>query len=318
MNKIAIQKAAKRIRPYILETPLLYSPFLSKATSAKVYLKLESEQVTGSFKIRGAFNKLLSLTSNEKRHGIITASTGNHGAAVAYGMQKLNIKGTIYLPNNASAPKVEAIKYYGPDIEFYGDESVDTEIRAREVAEKKNKVFISPYNDPEIIAGQGTVGLEIANSLPNIDAVFVPVGGGGLIAGIASYMKQGNHHVRIFGCEPAASAVMAASIRAGKVLQMKTYPTLSNATAGGMESDAITFGVCKRLVDGYYTLTENEIGKAVFIAITKLHKVFEGAGALPVAALFKNRKKFQNKTVVLVVSGSNLATGDLKRIVCSA
>jgi len=315
--KDEVLDAKKRIKEYIRETPLEYSPFLSKICDCNVYLKLESEQLTGSFKIRGAMNKLLSLSKLQRQKGIVTASTGNHGLAVAYGLQKLNIKGDIYLPKNAAKSKIETLKDYNAFIKFYGTDCVETEIHARQVAEEKDLIFISPYNDPQIIVGQGTIGIEILKQLPIINSIFVPVGGGGLISGIAGYIKSFKQKVRVFGCLPIASPVMAESIRAGKITDLEIEETISDATAGGIEPDAITLDICQKYVDDYFLVSEQEIKEAIYLILQKHHKVFEGASALTVAALLKHKEKFRRENVVLVISGSNISIEKLKDILLS-
>jgi threonine dehydratase len=313
--KNEVLKAEKRIRKYIRRTPVEFSPYLSRVCNCYVYFKLESEQITGSFKLRGAMNKLLSLSPAERKKGVATASSGNHGLAVSYGLSRLNIKGRVYLPKNASSAKIELLGYYNAPVEFYGADCVETETFARKQAEKKGLLFISPYNDPEIIGGQGTVGLEISKHLPEVDEVLVPVGGGGLISGIAGYLKSRNKKIKVFGCLPEASPVMYESIKAGKIIEMESKETLSDGTAGGIEQGAITFNLCKKYVDDYFLLTEEEIKEAIYLVLSKHHKVIEGSGALPVAALLKNKKRFKNKNVVLVISGSNISIEKLKEII---
>ena len=315
--KDEVLQAEKRTKKYIRETPLEYSPFLSRICNCNVYMKLESEQLTGSFKIRGAMNKLLSLSEVQRQKGVVTASTGNHALAVAYGLQKLNIQGDIYLPENAAKSKIEALKYYNAPVKFYGTDCVEAEIHARNESEENDLVFVSPYNDPQIIGGQGTIGIEILKQLPITTSIFVPVGGGGLISGIAGYMKSSTPEIKIFGCLPTASPVMAESIKAGKIIEMKIEETLSDATAGGIEPGAITFDLCKKYVDDYFLVTEKEIKKAISLILEKHHKVFEGASASTVAALLKNKEKFEAENVVLVISGSNISVEKLKDILCN-
>lgn len=315
--KEKVVKAEKRIRPHIRRTPLEFSPYLSKLCNSNIYLKLENEQLTGAFKIRGAMNKLLSLSEEEKERGIVTASSGNHGLAVAYSLKKLGIKGTIFLPENASRAKVEALSYYDAPVEFYGTDCVETEAYARKEAEERGMIFIPPYNDPEIIGGQGTIGFELLEELPEVDAVLVPVGGGGLISGIGGYLKEEKKKIRVFGCQPLASPVMYESVKAGRIIEMKSEETLSDGTAGGIEPGAITFDLCKKYVDDYFLLTEEEIKEAIYLILEKHHKVIEGASALPVAALLKERKRFKNQNITLIISGSNISIEKLKEIITS-
>ena len=252
--------AASRIGAIVRETPLLHSPALSEMTGGEVYLKLENLQHTGSFKLRGATNRLLTLSQDERARGCVAASSGNHGAAVAYAMQKLDVNGVIFVPEQTSVAKVEAIRGYGGNVRFYGTDGLDTEQHAREYAEQHDMVYLSPYNDPEVIIGQATCGAEIIDQLAELDAVFVAVGGGGLISGIGSVLKQ---HDPDIDCQPEASAVMAKSIDAGRILDLSSDPTLSDGTAGGIEPDAITFALCAELVDDFILVSEDEIAAAM-------------------------------------------------------
>ena len=317
-NKMKIHqevlKAENRIRKFIRKTPIEFSPYLSKLCNCNVYLKLESEQLTGSFKIRGAFNKLLSC-KNELNNGFITASTGNHGKAVAYVSKMLNIKGTVYVPTKVSQTKLEAIKIYGINIKKYDGTSGKTEIHARRVAEKQKIQFISPYNDIDIAAGQGTVGYEVWGQLQNIDAVFVCIGGGGLISGVAGYLKHKNKNLKVFGCEPRNSCAMSASIKVGNVIEVEHKPTLSDGSAGGIEPGSITFDFCKKYVDEYIQVSEKEIKNAMIFMIEKHHNIIEGAAAVPIASFIKKKNLHRNKNIVVVLSGSGIGIDVIREVV---
>ena len=309
-----VLKAEKQIRKYIRKTPMEFSPFFSKLCHCNVYLKLESEQLTGSFKIRGAFNKLLSC-QDEFKKGFITASTGNHGKAVAYVSKMLKIKGMVYVPKKVLKTKLEAMKFYKINIKNYDGTSGETEINARKIAEKKGIPFISPYNDNDIVAGQGTVGYEIWEELPDVDMVLAGIGGGGLISGIAGYLKHKNRKIKIVGCEPRNSCAMSASIKAGKVIEVKHKPTLSDGSAGGVEPDSITFEFCKKYVDDYVQVSEKEIKKGMALMIEKHHKIIEGAAAVPIASLIKKKSLFANLNVVVVLSGSGVGMDTIRKVV---
>ena len=257
------ERAAARIAGLVRETPLDYSPAFSAATGADVWFKLENLQQTGSFKLRGAANRLMTLTPEERAAGCVTASSGNHGAAVAYAMQKLNIAGVIFVPEQTSSVKVAAIRSYGGDVHFFGTDGLDTELHARDYAGQNSMFYVSPYNDAEVMAGQGSCGVEIAAQLPDVDEVFIAIGGGGLISGVGSVLRRHSKSVRIIGCQPSASAVMAHSVEAGEILQLPSAPTLSDGTAGGIEPGAITFDLCKELVDDYVLIDEPEIAAAM-------------------------------------------------------
>lgn len=309
-----VLKAEKRIRIHIRETPVEYSPFLSQLGDCEVYLKLENIQLTGSFKLRGAMNKLLSLDQAQKEKGIITASSGNHGMAFAYLTKTFDFKGTIFLPKIASNTKIEALREYGAEIRLYGDDCVKAEMQARATAEKEGLTFMSAYNDLQVIAGQGTIGLELERQLKSIDAVFVPVGGGGLIGGIAGYLKSRRESIEIIGCQPYNSCVMYESLKAGQLLDLESEPTISDGSAGGIEPGAITFSICKDLVDTWLILSEKEIIEAIKLILRKHYLLIEGAAALGVAAFLKDKDRFQSKTVVLVITGNKISIETLKKI----
>ena len=296
-------------------TPLEYSSYYSDISGAEVWLKLENLQVTGSFKARGAFNKTLSLNEYQKSVGCVTASSGNHGAASANAMKELEITGLVFLPEKTSSIKVDAIKRAGCEVRFFGKDGVDTEIYARQYAFDNNLTFLSPYNDEEVIAGQGTCGKEIIDCLPDCDAVFVAVGGGGLISGIAGYMKSKSPNIDIIGCQPEASAVMAHSIDSGKIIEIESNPTLSDGTAGGIEKDAITFDLCKNLVDYYELISEKQIVENIQTFIDTHRMLIEGAAAVALAGFLANKERYVGKKVVVVVCGGNIARKTLASII---
>ncbi|MFC1783426.1 threonine/serine dehydratase [Planctomycetota bacterium] len=317
IKQLALE-AEVRIRPHIRETPLEHSPYLSRLGNCKVYLKLENMQISGSFKFRGATNIFLSLTDQEKNCGVATASSGNHGAAVAYLLDKFNCTGTIYLPDYASPAKVEELRLYqGVELQFHGSDCIDTENYARAQAQKNHQTYIPPYNHPLIVAGQATCGIELQKQLPDLDAVLVPVGGGGLICGIAGYLKSDNQNVEIIGCQPQNSAVMYESIKAGHILDMPSKPTISDGSAGGIEPDSITFDICRQYVDDFILTSEQEIIDALKLILEKHYMLVEGSGALAVASFVKEKNQFENKNVVLVISGKKIALDTLKKILCA-
>jgi threonine dehydratase len=307
-----IKQAEQRIRFYIRETPLEHSPTLS-THSSQVYLKLENYQHTGSFKVRGAFNKLLSL-SEKKAKGIVTASTGNHGAAVAYALKTLNHKGIIFVPEIASKAKVAKIQRLGSEVRYYGDDGVLTENYARQFATENNMTYISPYNDEAVIAGQGTIAAELEKQLEQTDNILVALGGGGLISGVASYLKHVNPKAKVIACSPQNSAVMMESVKAGKILELPSLPTLSDATAGGVEASAITFELCRDLVDDYVTATEEEIKTAWRDFLATHSMMIEGAAALVIACYQKIQTTLRGNTV-LVMCGANMSLETLQKVV---
>jgi threonine dehydratase len=312
--KNEVLNAQNQIRSYIRETPLDFSVGISKTTNAQVYLKCENIQYTGSFKVRGALNKLFSLSLAERNQGVVTASSGNHGAAVAYGLKKLNIPGIVFVPENTSIAKIENIRNYDASLKFYATDCMQTEMYAREYAKMRDMIYVSPYNDLQVVAGQGTIGLEITRQLDKIDAIFVPIGGGGLISGIAGYVKSISPKIQVIGCLPENSPVMANSIKAGKIIEMETKPTLSDATAGGIEPGAITFDLCKNLVDDFIVVSEQEIKNAIITIIKTQRYLVEGASAVALASLLKNSDQFVGKNVVVILSGANISLEKLKDV----
>ncbi|MCH8072151.1 MAG: threonine/serine dehydratase [Proteobacteria bacterium] len=307
--------AANRIAAYIRETPLDYSPYFSDLTGANVYLKLENLQRTGSFKLRGAFNKLLSLSAEDREAGGVAASSGNHGAAIAYAMNELGMSGTIFVPEQTSPTKVDAIKRAGGDVQFFGTDGLDTETHAREYAGQNGMVYLSPYNDLDVIAGQGTCGVEIAKQLSIVDAIFIAVGGGGLISGVGSFLKSVNPSLTVVACQPAASAVMTESVKAGKILDLPSDPTLSDGTAGGIEADAITFDICREITDEFVVVSEEQIAEAMRGFIDSHHMLIEGAAGVAIAGLLASGHKYKGKNVVVIVCGANISRETLKKVI---
>lgn len=306
--------AYERIKPYIRETILDYSMPLSQRLGNRIFLKCENLQYTGSFKARGALNKLLSLTALERTKGVVAASTGNHGTAIAFGTKTLNIPGRVFVPNNASKAKIENIKRYEIPIHYSGNDCMIAEISARQYAAEHHLTYVSPYNDKEVVCGQGSIGVELQNQLENIDAVFVPVGGGGLIAGIASYLKELAPNIKIIGCLPENSPIMVESIQTGKITHRETEPTLSDATAGGIEPGAITFPLCQKYVDDWVLVSEEEIQYGIIEVLKSQRQLIEGAAAVAVAALMKTQFRFKNKNIVIILSGGNISIDNLKGI----
>jgi len=307
--------AANRIGPNIRETALDHSPYFSELTGANVYMKLENLQYTGSFKLRGAFNKLLSLTPDQRRAGCVTASSGNHGAAIAFAMKKLGITGVIFVPEQTSSAKVDAIKRSGGDVRLFGTDGLDTETHAREFAKKNDMVYLSPYNDADVIAGQGSVGVELAKQFPNFDAVFIAVGGGGLISGIGAFLKSVNPDVEIVSCQPAASAVMTESVKAGEILDLPSDPTLSDGTAGGIEADAITFDICRDVISRFVVVSEEQIAHAMREFIDSHHMLLEGAAGVAIAGFLEVADEYKGKNVAIVICGGNISRETLKKVI---
>ncbi|MBT8078393.1 MAG: threonine/serine dehydratase, partial [Gammaproteobacteria bacterium] len=304
--------AANAISEYVRETPLDYSPWFSEKTGAKVWLKLENLQHTGSFKLRGAFNKLLSLSDEERAKGCVAASSGNHGAAVSYAMHRLGVKGVVFVPEHTSATKVDAIRREGAEIQFFGTDGLDTEQRARQYAHDEGMVYLSPYNDEQVIIGQGTCGVEIAKQLSKIHAAFVAVGGGGLISGVGAFLKSVNPSLKIYSSQPEASAVMTESVAAGEILDLPSERTLSDGTAGGIEPGSLTFDLCRDIVDEYVIVKEDEIAEAMRQFIDSHHMLLEGAAGVAIAGMLQRASELQGRNVVVVVCGGNISRETLK------
>lgn len=306
--------AEERIRPYIRETMLEHSAYLSHVGSANVHCKLENLQHTGSFKARGAMNKLLSLTPEERTRGLVTASTGNHGAAVARSARLLDASATVFVTVSASLSKVQAIERLGAEVRHYGEDCAVTEVHAREYAARNRMTYVPPYNDPQVIGGQGTIGVELAHQLDEIDAVFISLGGGGLISGVATYLKSVHPDVQIVGCSPENSPVMVRSVEAGRILDLPSLPTLSDGTAGGIEAGSITFELCRELVNAYVTVTEDEIKASLRLFMETHHMLIEGAAAVAIASYLKTRDRFTGNNVVIVICGANISPETLKEV----
>jgi threonine dehydratase len=310
----AAELAATRIAGIVRETPLRPSAAFSETLGAEIFFKLENHQHTGSFKLRGATNCLMTLSAEQRSAGCVTASSGNHGAAVACAMRELGIDGVIFVPEQTSPVKVDAIRGYGGDVRFFGTDGLDTEQHARAYAEQQGMYYVSPYNDAAVIAGQGTCGVEIARQLPDVDAIFIAVGGGGLISGVGSVLKRRLPAVRVVGCQPEASAVMARSIAAGRVLDLPSDKTLSDGTAGGVEPDAITFDLCRQVVDEFVLVSEQDIAVAMRSYMAAENDRIEGAAGVAIAALAARKADIAGRKVVVIICGGNVTQAILDTI----
>ena len=316
--RATVAAAEARIRPHVRETPLEPSPVLGERAGRRVYLKMENLQHTGSFKARGATNKLLSLSPEGRARGIVAASSGNHGAAVAFGAGRLGLPCRVFVPEGASTTKVRAMERLGAEVVFHSNDTARAEARAREDAAERGAVYVSPYNDPDVIAGQGTIAAEILRQTEGVDEVFVPVGGGGLISGVAGYLKASlGEGVRVIGCQPANSAVMARSVEAGRILAIESDPTLSDGTAGGLEPGAATFDLCRALVDNWILVSEREIAAAMRLVMETHHTMIEGAAAVGVAALLKSDRTAPEKRAVVILCGANISLETLGTVIKS-
>jgi len=307
--------AAERIGAHIRKTPLDYSRCFSDAIGANVWLKLENLQHTGSFKARGAFNKLLVMTDDERKAGCVAASSGNHGAAIAWAMAELGVKGMVFVPEQTSSAKVNAIRDAGGDVRFFGTDGLDTEIHARDYARRNDMVYVSPYNDPDVIAGQGTCAVEIAEQLPDVDALFVAVGGGGLIGGAGAFLKSVKPEVSVVACQPEASPVMTRSVEAGRIVELPSDTTLSDGTAGGIEAGAITFDLCRDVTDDFVLVSESAIAAAMRSFIDSHHMLLEGAAGVVLAGLLARSGRYKDKNIVAIICGGNISRDTLRTVI---
>ncbi len=310
-----VLEAQERCREHLSPTPLEHSLYLSNLIAGDVWLKLDSMQRTSSFKFRGALNKILTLSEEEMERGVVTASTGNYALAIAEAVRIRNHRATIYVAEDLSASRMELLKAHGLDLVVFGEGAWDAEKEARRVAGEEGRIYVSPYNDPVVVGGQGTCGYEISEQIPDLDAALFACGGGGLVAGSAAWLKSRNPAVEAFGVSPENSPVMYESARKGKIVEMETFPTLADTCAGGVDLDSITLDLCRRLVDEIFLLTETEIEKSIRLLFEQHRLVVEGSAALAVGALLKYRERFKGKKVVAVVCGRNIDLEVFKRII---
>lgn len=299
-----IERAADAIKGVVRHTPLERSRWLSDERR-EVSLKLECFQVTGSFKIRGAMARIASLSEEELSRGILTVSAGNHGLAVAHCAERLGLDATIVVPRTGSRAKIEAIRRYGVTLLARGENYDEAEREAREMERASGKVFISPYNDPWVIAGQGTVAMEILRDDADIDALVVPVSGGGLLAGVLIAAKAVDPRIKVYGAEPAASPTMKRSLEAGRIVEIEEEATIADGLAGNIERGSITFPIIERLVDEIVLVEEEAIKRAIARVAREDHLIIEGAAATAVAAL--DDMPASGRRVAAIVTGRNIA-----------
>ncbi|HUT82847.1 MAG TPA: threonine/serine dehydratase [Candidatus Bathyarchaeia archaeon] len=302
----AIILAQRTINPYIKQTALYQSQYLSKLCNGGVFLKLENQQITNSFKIRGAYNKLLNLTPEEKQKGVITASSGNHAQAVAVVATQLNIPAKIIVPINTPINKLEKIRQFPITLELFGNNYDESENYALMQAKKLDLTYVSAYNDKFIIAGQGTIGLEILFNLPSITDILVPLGGGGLLAGIAIAAKNISPKIKIYGIQTEACPAFYESLKAGKIVDVKMKDSIADGMYGGIEKGSITFDIIKELVDEVFVVKEKAIRKSIALLWSEDNIVAEGAAASAITPILENKKSFKNRTVVSVITGGNI------------
>ena len=295
--------AKEKLSKVLLKTSLIQSPIFSKEAGNEVYIKPENLQKTGSFKIRGAYNKITNLSDEEKKKGVIASSAGNHAQGVAYGAKESGIKAVIVMPKSTPLIKVESTKQYGAEVVLYGDVYDDAFKKAKELEEKEGYIFVHPFDDEDVIYGQGTIALEILEELPETDIILVPIGGGGLISGIACAAKILKPEIKIIGVEPDGAASAYEAIKEDKVIELKEANTIADGTAVKKIGN-ITFEYIKKYVDEIITVSDYELMEAFLLLVEKHKIIAENSGILSLAALKKLKEK--NKKVVSVVSGGNI------------
>ena len=305
LNLDDFKKAHKSISPYINYTPLIHSLALSK--NLEVYLKLECLQVTGSFKLRGATNKLLSLTNEQKNKGVIAVSTGNHGKGVAHAAKQIGIKSTIFMSSMVPEHRKKAIESLGAKVEIIGNNSDEADLYAREFAKKNNITLVHPFDDLDIIAGQGTVGLEMLEAMPDIDSVIIPTSGGGLIGGIALAIKLQKPNVKIIATSMKRGPSMYESLKAGKPVDVKEEETLADCLGGsiGLENQ-YTFGICKDVIDDFILIDEPKIAEGIKFNFEKHKLVTEGAAATSIMAVKDQLSSHFGKNTICLLCGGNI------------
>jgi threonine dehydratase len=307
-----IRKAQENLKGVVKETPLIYSDFYSKEHKCNIYIKPENFQITGSFKIRGAYNKIANLTDEECKNGIICSSAGNHAQGVAFSAQRRGIKSTIVMPNVTPLLKIDATKQYGSDVVIHGDVYDESYAKAVEMGEEHGYTFVHAFDDYDVICGQGTIGLEILNELENVDEILVPIGGGGLISGIALAVKNIKPEVKVIGVVPVGAMSMKISIDEGQVTRLAAVKTSAEGVAVKQPGD-LPFAIAKNFIDEIITVSEKDIMEAVLLLLEKHKMIAETAGVVPLAGVRKRAKP--GKNIVCLISGGNIDVVTISSII---
>jgi threonine dehydratase len=316
MNQVTIKRieqARDNISGVVRRTPIELSQWLTNKFEREIWLKLECFQVTGSFKIRGALARLARLTEEEKARGILTVSAGNHGLAVAHCAEALSLDATIIVPESASRAKVAALRRYRVKLIERGSSYDEAEAIARAMERDTGATFVSPYNDADVIAGQGTIALEMLEDAPHIDAILAPVGGGGLIAGLALAAKAINPHIKIYGAEPDATPTMTEALRAGLIVEIKEKETIADGLAGNIEPGTMTFPIIQQLVDDIILVSEKSIRDGIAAIAREEHLMIEGSAAVSIAAL--NDSRLEGQRIAAVITGRNIGLDLFARVI---
>ncbi|MDN5301325.1 MAG: threonine dehydratase [Thermoanaerobacteraceae bacterium] len=309
-----IREAREILKSVVYKTGVVHNTTFSEMSGNSVYLKMENLQKTGSFKLRGAFNKIAHLTDEEKRHGVIASSAGNHAQGVAMGATFYGIKSTIVMPKHAPLSKISATKSYGADVVLCGNVYDEAYAEAMRLQKETGATFIHPFNDPQVIAGQGTIGLEILEDLPDADAIVVPIGGGGLISGVSIAAKSIKPGIKIIGVQSKNMPSMAESVENKKITTVDGTPTIADGIAVKTPGE-LTFSIIRKYVDNIITVDEDEIANAILLLLERAKVIAEGAGAVPVAAILNRMEDFRDKKIVALVSGGNIDVNILSRII---
>ncbi len=306
-----IREAADRVYSLVRETPLVVRPQEARVTegvklpaAGQAYAKLDQLQTTGSFKLRGATNKLMSLSPQQAAAGVITSSTGNHGLGVAAAAKFLGLDAEVFLSSQVTRAKQEKILEMGARVRIVGDDPLAAELAARAAAAQSGRSYVSPYNDPYVVAGQGTIAVELLRQLPDMDAIFIATGGGGLMSGIGSWLHHMAPRAEVIGCWPENSAVMHECLKAGRIIDAPESGTLSESTAGGVEEGSITFDLCREVMHHAVLVTEDEILRAMRWGHAQ-GWAMEGAGGVALAAYFKEADRYADRKVVVLMCGGN-------------
>ena len=310
-----VYRADKQLSGIVKKTRLIQSDFFSEQSGNEIYIKPENMQHTGAFKLRGAYNKISQLTADEKSKGVITSSAGNHAQGVAFAAQKLGVKAVICMPATTPILKVEATKNFGAEVILHGDSFDDAYTYSLELQKKHGYIYVHPFNDREVLLGQGTTALEIINELKDVDAILVPIGGGGFASGVALATKVVSPNVKVIGVEPENAACMKAALDAGKIVTLKSADTVADGCAV-KTAGTLTFEFCKKYLDEIITVNEMEIMSALLSLIEKHKLIAEGAGVLSLAA--SSKLNFKGKKVVAIVSGGNIDISTLSGLIDKA
>ena len=308
-----VRRAAERIKRTARRTALERSRWLSDELGADVWLKLECLQLTGSFKLRGAMAKLSQLTDEERARGVLTVSAGNHGLGVAYCAEALGLDAHIVVPRSASPAKVAAIRRYAVTLIERGETYDEAERAARQMEMESGATFVSPYNDAEVIAGQGSLAIELLEDAPDLDAIIVPVGGGGLIAGVAIAAKAICPQIKIYGAEPVTTATMTAALAAGRIIEISEEATIADGLAGNIEPGSMTFPIIRDLVDGMMVVDEASMRRAIARVAREDHLMIEASAAASIAALGDER--LRGRRVAAIVTGRNITLDLFARVI---